>query len=438
MFEAIAPPPRLLVPLSDYLATERIQVREAGMTVRAGEQLAPPTEGGHAPLAPYAGRVLGVSDAPLLTGLHAPVIELEGIEETNPDHQRADAQDFVWTAADDVRLLDVAAAAAADAADPHKVGQWIERIRDAGVWASRRMSPDLLAQLHQSLRRPVDTILCTVLDVDPSACLSAALAAQYPLELIAGIALLRSITRANRASIAIDSRIPPAWTSALRHAGKSQIRIVPMINEYPQADPTLLLYALLHRRLRPMRLPTEQGAIVLDAAAAIAVGRVAFGAASGSSSHSAMLSVPLVVRDHALRQSFFVFAAVGTPLGDVVQQARVSLACTVFRGGDVLRDVRVPREAIVAGGELIVHASPPEPPVNPDPCIRCGWCVDSCPTRVQPAGVLEASQHADVPLAEHFGIEACIECGICSFVCPSILPLLPAIRTMRQMQNRSG
>jgi hypothetical protein len=43
-------------------------------------------------------------------------------------------------------------------------------------------------------------------------------------------------------------------------------------NPYPQADPTLLLYTLLERRLRPNRLPTEVGVILLDAPAAIAIG----------------------------------------------------------------------------------------------------------------------------------------------------------------------
>jgi Na+-translocating ferredoxin:NAD+ oxidoreductase subunit C len=35
-------------------------------------------------------------------------------------------------------------------------------------------------------------------------------------------------------------------------------------------------------------------------------------------------------------------------------------------------------------------------------------------------------------LAEKYGIEACIECGICSYVCPSNLPLLEGIRRLKQ------
>ena len=66
----------------------------------------------------------------------------------------------------------------------------------------------------------------------------------------------------------------------------------------------------------------------------------------------------------------------------------------------------------------------------PGACLRCGWCADSCPTRVHPAGILEASQFDDPELAERSGLEACIECGICAYVCPSELPLLQGIRAM--------
>ena len=45
--------------------------------------------------------------------------------------------------------------------------------------------------------------------------------------------------------------------------------------------------------------------------------------------------------------------------------------------------------------------------------------------------VLEAAQKNNPSLAERAGIEACIECGICSYVCPSKLPLLEGIRKLR-------
>jgi electron transport complex protein RnfC len=57
--------------------------------------------------------------------------------------------------------------------------------------------------------------------------------------------------------------------------------------------------------------------------------------------------------------------------------------------------------------------------------------VTGCPVNINPAGILEAAQAGDPAAADRCGIESCIECGICSYVCPSYLPLLAGIRTMR-------
>jgi electron transport complex protein RnfC len=65
------------------------------------------------------------------------------------------------------------------------------------------------------------------------------------------------------------------------------------------------------------------------------------------------------------------------------------------------------------------------------PCIRCGWCVWSCPESVHPAGLLEAAQQDDLEMAERFGMHACTECGECERVCPSRLPLGVSIHKLK-------
>ena len=82
----------------------------------------------------------------------------------------------------------------------------------------------------------------------------------------------------------VDAADPPARWEGVRKAaaamGANELRIVPLANDYPQADPTLLVYTLTRRKLRPgsgggagVHLPTEQGVLLLDAAAAVAAGR---------------------------------------------------------------------------------------------------------------------------------------------------------------------
>jgi Na+-translocating ferredoxin:NAD+ oxidoreductase RnfC subunit len=296
------------------------------------------------------------------------------------------------------------------------------RLQDAGIHADRVSSPNLIAQLTQAVKRPIDTVICPLLDSDPAAPLQLLLAKTYPIELAAGISFIRRIAGAARAAVALA---PGRWPASLRARLKDQnISEISLAGDYPQSDPSLLLYAVLGRKLRPSRLPTELGVIVLDAAAAIAVGRFLL-------LDEPMTQVPIALHDWRARKTRYAIAPVGISISDALKQLKINHDSTVIRGGDSLRDLRIGSDAVIAGSELVIHISDCEPAHNPDPCIRCGWCVEVCPTRVQPAGVLEAAQRKDRDLAERMGVSACIECGLCSFVCPSKLPLLAAIRTIK-------
>jgi electron transport complex protein RnfC len=303
---------------------------------------------------------------------------------------------------------------------------WETFLIDHGVAAYRNRSPDLIGQLRLSSQRPIDTVICSALDADPTLPLSGALVATYGIELVRGVRLVQSICGAGRAWIACDARLPGTWVAAVRSPlKKGACKLVFVANDYPLGDPTLLLYSLLNRRLRPGHLPAEQGVLVLDAATAIAIGRAAI-------IGEKMLAVPLAVRDHRTQQTHFVIAPIGIALGQILRQLGIVSDNAILRGGDLLRDQRISTDAVASASELTVHISSLEPAINPDPCIRCGWCVEACPTRVHPAATLEAAQRDDIPLADRAGVEACIECGICSYVCPSKLPLLQAARLMRE------
>ncbi len=144
-----------------------------------------------------------------------------------------------------------------------------------------------------------------------------------------------------------------------------------------------------------------------------------------------MIDVPLAVRERGRGRVHLVTAAIGTPISFVLEQLEIPTSDITVRIGAALRDVRVGIDTIIGAGELRLDIGPIIQPLNPEPCIRCGWCVAACPTRIHPAGLLEAAQQHDHDMADAFGLHACIECGICSYVCPSRLPLLGAIRALR-------
>jgi len=72
------------------------------------------------------------------------------------------------------------------------------------------------------------------------------------------------------------------------------------------------------------------------------------------------------------------------------------------------------------------------------PCIRCGYCVDACPIFLDPSllGRLAANEEFSV-MAERHNLMDCFECGSCSFVCPSHIPLVQHFRAAKAAVRKS-
>jgi electron transport complex protein RnfC len=281
-----------------------------------------------------------------------------------------------------------------------------------------RGGPGFLAQLEHARNGRIDTIICSALDGDPRLRLNAAVAAIWADPLIAGLDRLAELTGAKRTWIAVEENSPRSWVRALRRSA-GRIEVIPLPNHYPQADPTMLLYTLTGRRLAPRFLPTEQGVLLLDAPTAAAFG------------DGHMTYVPLGVLDHRNGWPWYLEVPAGITLAAALRACGVGAEGITFLGGDRLRDHRLSAAHRVGEGDLTIHLLPPSPPAPAEPCIRCGWCAQTCPTRAAPAWLLEAAQRSNACLARSGGLGACIECGLCDQVCPAHLPLLSAIRQLK-------
>jgi electron transport complex protein RnfC len=75
------------------------------------------------------------------------------------------------------------------------------------------------------------------------------------------------------------------------------------------------------------------------------------------------------------------------------------------------------------------------------PCIKCLRCVDACPVYLNPSrlGSLAKARLYEDMMPYH--IMDCMECGSCSYVCPSNIPLVQRFRVakglLREQQSRA-
>jgi len=71
-------------------------------------------------------------------------------------------------------------------------------------------------------------------------------------------------------------------------------------------------------------------------------------------------------------------------------------------------------------------------------CIRCGRCVEACPSNIIPEKMMRAALKGDCGAFEKLDGMECMECGSCTFVCPARRQLTQAFKEMRKtvMENR--
>lgn len=62
------------------------------------------------------------------------------------------------------------------------------------------------------------------------------------------------------------------------------------------------------------------------------------------------------------------------------------------------------------------------------PCIRCARCVDVCPMGLTPNLLGEYSDKGMYKEAGRLHVQDCIECGLCSYVCPAKRALVTWIK----------
>ncbi|MCK4602606.1 MAG: 4Fe-4S dicluster domain-containing protein, partial [Phycisphaerae bacterium] len=123
------------------------------------------------------------------------------------------------------------------------------------------------------------------------------------------------------------------------------------------------------------------------------------------------------------------------PFGASCLSLADSEAEPVIHGGPMV-GLRCRRDAVVSPSTNAVLAIEASEAAPPTPCIRCGWCTDHCPARLNVAALNDAFELAILDRARRAGALACVECGVCTYVCPARLPLSQRLKQLKRAIRR--
>jgi len=71
------------------------------------------------------------------------------------------------------------------------------------------------------------------------------------------------------------------------------------------------------------------------------------------------------------------------------------------------------------------------------PCIRCGKCVSQCPLALNPVLISKAYRNNDTAALADLKVNLCMECGCCSYTCPTKQPLVQRNKLAKVMLRNS-
>lgn len=251
----------------------------------------------------------------------------------------------------------------------------------------------------------------------------------------AGVRIVAAATGIARTVIAVEDNKTDA-AEALRAAAPPDIEVQVVRTRYPQGAEKTLIATVTGRHVPTGKLPSAVHCLVSNVQTVAAL-------ADAVERRMPLMERVVTVSGAVGRPGNFL-VALGTPISALIDFAGGLLpeAVRIIAGGPMtgqpLGDLDVP---VTKGlpGVVALTAAEAAPIVESDqPCIRCGRCVEACPMALHPYAIANYADRRMWDGCERYFALDCMECGCCSFVCPTRRPLLQLIRTGKGMLVASG
>ncbi len=245
-------------------------------------------------------------------------------------------------------------------------------------------------------------------------------------EIMVGISILMKAINVNKAFIGIENNKP----DAIQHMSKlcatyPGVEVTPLKVQYPQGGEKQLIKAVINREVPSGALPVEVGAVVQNVGTAFAVYEAV-------QKNKPLLERVVTVTGKAVANPSNFLARIGTPIQHLIDAAGGLPENTgkIIGGGPMMGKALVNTTVPVTKGSSGILIMPNEEASRGEmkPCIRCTKCVNVCPMGLSPYLLMQIGEREMHDRAETESIMDCIECGSCSYTCPSNRPLLDYIR----------
>ncbi|NOZ20663.1 MAG: 4Fe-4S dicluster domain-containing protein [Planctomycetes bacterium] len=261
----------------------------------------------------------------------------------------------------------------------------------------------------------IEIAVVSGLDADPVQTINQQVLRDNANRLEEAVALLRALTGLDRVALAVTKPLRSLVEKVSPDA--IDIRIVAPL--YPNGLPQVLLQKTAPKARKGLVVASEQMFAMTEALR------------TGTPRQEKLLT--LAVPSMGLCKNLRV--RIGTPIGDVLQKYEIDISETskIVLGGAMrgaactstdFAVTPVTDSIYVQDGSSVVE-------YENNPCLNCGKCSAACPMDLQVNLICRYSEFGIFEECRDLHVGACIDCGLCAYVCMARRPLVHYLKLAR-------
>jgi electron transport complex protein RnfC len=204
-----------------------------------------------------------------------------------------------------------------------------------------------------------------------------------------------------------------------------EIKILPKV--YPQGYEKMLVTAVTGKEVPSGGLPHDVGVSIHNVGTCLAI-------CEAVNEGKPLIERVLTLAGSELINKVNIKTAIGIRLKDILEYYQIEKgeSYKVIMGGLMMG---VPLDSIELSTMKTTSGLLINKPKNykEHPCVVCGKCVDVCPVNLVPQRLNRFFDGKDWGKIEDEGLGDCMECGCCTYSCPSRIPLTYKFKTAKTM-----
>jgi Na+-translocating ferredoxin:NAD+ oxidoreductase subunit C len=318
---------------------------------------------------------------------------------------------------------------AIDSIESLSTDEIISRIREAGiVGMGGAIYPSHLKLTPPKAGR-LNTIILNGCECEPYLTADHRVMIEYGEKVVSGLEIMIKLISPDNVFIAIEDNKPDAIEHLTEIVKKSsldgQIKIVPIKLRYPIGARELLVKALLDKEVPFNGRCRDIGVVVHNVSTAKAI-------------HDAVIEgIPFIEEvitvTGAIKNPQNLLIRVGTPIKNLIEYCGgiTGNVNEIILGGPMMGTSVTDMNTPITKGIRCILINKTQERVEHD-CINCGKCLTGCSMRLSPSLLAKYSKAGRYEDCAEAYIDACIECGVCTYLCPANIPITQYIKTAKQ------